>query len=101
MAQPNHINQDGHQLVANEIGKLFGLNCIEKKYKSWLFTCLPPGRFVAGCNISELNIFILVRDISHRKRNHSTVLKFVLTRLQYKKRNRKVLAINDEFFFGM
>ncbi len=26
MAQPNHINQDGHQLVANAIGKLFGLN---------------------------------------------------------------------------
>ncbi|MEP6627639.1 MAG: hypothetical protein ABJA32_06620 [Ginsengibacter sp.] len=26
MAQPNHINQYGHQLVADEIGKLFGLN---------------------------------------------------------------------------
>ncbi|MEO8414955.1 MAG: SGNH/GDSL hydrolase family protein [Ginsengibacter sp.] len=25
MAQPNHINQDGHKLVANEIGNLFGL----------------------------------------------------------------------------
>ncbi len=26
MAQPNHINQLGHQLVATEISKLFGLN---------------------------------------------------------------------------
>lgn len=26
MAQPNHINQYGHQIVANEICKLFGLN---------------------------------------------------------------------------
>ncbi len=60
-----------------------------------------PAYFLfAGSDISKLNIFILFRYRKQRTGDKLTMLKFVLARLQYRKRNRKLLAINDEFFFG-